>query len=152
MSHILSSDPAMSRWYQGHLAPDLQLPSIVSKPALFLLNTDLSDGPGEHWCLAVILPNNSAEFFDSFGMSPEYYGFSSELLKHSKRIHFNQYPVQSDGSATCGHHCIFWGYHRSRGYSCKSIMNLYSASKRQSNDSMVFNFVNNKYGSIYALV
>lgn len=152
ISRILASDEKMGEWYSGHLAPDLKLPVSIIKPALFLLNTDLSAGPGEHWCIAVINKNNTAEFFDSFGLSPEYYGFSTELLKHSKSISFNEYPVQSTNSATCGHHCIFWSYHRSRGNSRESVIKMYNPLNTAKNDNMVFQFVNHKYGSIYALV
>lgn len=150
LSYVLQKDPFTKKWYQGHAAPDTNIEPLISRPALIVLNTDLSSGPGEHWCIAVIFSKTRTEFFDSFGISPDYYCFTSKLLEHSESIHYNQFPVQSDNSTTCGHHCLFWSLLRARGISAKNIMQLYNPNNPPSNDLMVFNFIKENFGDKYA--
>jgi hypothetical protein len=45
----------------------------IWKPAGFIVNTDLSSGPGKHWVCFYFPKKGPAEFFDSLGHSPEFY-------------------------------------------------------------------------------
>ena len=153
LHHILATNKFTKHCFQGFLAPDLQLPDILKKPALFILNTDMSDGPGQHWCVAVFPAgkNNICEFFDSFGKSPDFYNFTHTLSKHCKKIIYNEYAVQGFNSPTCGHHCLFFALHRCANKSVRFILNqFYSSKNLTKNDRRVYNFINKKFGSVFA--
>lgn len=153
LAFIFKNDPAIKKWYRGqHMARDTKLSRIRSFPTLIILNTDKEKGPGEHWCLIVIFSPNDAEFFDSFGKSPKNYGFSKELLRHVRTIKYNEFPIQSPLNGTCGHHCIFWIYHRARGISSSKIMKIFDTDNKSRNDSLVYNFVKSKFGPQFARI
>ena len=153
ISRVFLRDKCVKKWFKGFLTPDLSIPNRRFKtPALFVLNTDNYDGPGEHWCILLILNGRRAEFFDSFGQSPTVYNFTEEILRHVKRIQFNEYPVQATTAATCGHHCIFWAFHRSRGMRPKDIMKLYSMHSCEKNDLLAYNFVKRNFGAATAKI
>lgn len=147
ISSIIENDPVGQFFLHGYLAVDSKIPKILFYPALFILNTDKEKGPGKHWCILLVCSPKYAEFFDSFGFSPQYYGFHKELLRHMKTIHFNEYPVQSATSATCGHHCIFWSLLRIRGTPAETIMRKYSKNNLKKNDKMVYEYVKKNFGA-----
>lgn len=152
IEEILQSDPQTSRIFQGFSTPDVQLPSIKRFPALFILNTDTSDGPGIHWCLAVILKNGVCEFFDPLGKRPDVYNFDRSLFQKCSKIKFNVYAVQAQDSVTCGHHCLFFAFHRARGTSPTRIMKKYYRKSTRANDLMVYSFVKNYFGARFAKI
>ena len=140
ITHILNNDPQTCKWFQGFATPDTKI-YITHKPALIILNTDKSNGPGEHWCVAIFLKNNVCEFFDPYGFSPVVYDFKHILLEYAHKIKFNTKRVQGN-APTCGHHCIFFALNRSRKKSVEKIMRVYSMNLKQ-NDAMVYKFVQN---------
>lgn len=153
ISKIFLKNRSVKKWFRGFLTPDLSIPKNMFKtPALFVLNTDDHDGPGEHWCILLIRDKQRAEFFDSFGRSPGVYNFTEEILKHVKSVKFNEYPVQCVTAATCGHHCIFWAVHRARGMKAADIMKFYSPRRCDKNDFMVYDFVKRRFGAAAAKI
>lgn len=150
LTHILEHDLFTKKIFCGLSAPDLKIPKDVNKPALFILNTDISTGVGEHWCGLLIFNNEVLEFFDSFGYTPYHYNFHMMLKNLNLKYYiFNNIQVQDKKAATCGHHCIFWAYHKARGV--KDIEKMYKKTP-EINDRMVYNFVSNTFGSLFALV
>ena len=148
ITHILSRDPYTSSWFQGFSSPDLPLPRIRRKPALFILNTDNSQGPGEHWCVAIIRNRNICEFFDSYGFPPAVYKFEKQLLDHSKTILYNEFRIQGT-EPTCGHHCLFYALKRGRGLTSKHICEKMYTTDQKKNDRMVYNYIK-QYGDVIA--
>lgn len=144
---ILSRDPYTSGIYQGFSTPDLPI-KPKTFPALFILNTDSSKGPGKHWCVAFFPDEKTCEFFDPLGFSPADYKFDKPLFNVCDVIHFNgpraivQYPL----SSTCGHHCLFYALNRARGLSSSDILSLYSEKNLRHNDFMVYKFVIDNFG------
>lgn len=151
LSRVFTSDPCTRRMFHGHLACDTPIDKLLFTPALFVLNTDKSTGPGEHWCIAIIFDRDRTEFFDSFGKKPSHYGFDKILLPHTNHIFFNEYPVQTAFSSTCGHHCIFWALHRSHGKPANEIMKFYTSDCVR-NDRMVHGFVCYHFGADAAFI
>jgi hypothetical protein len=150
ITHILTRDPYTASWFHGFSAADLTLPDkIKRKPALFILNTDTADGPGEHWCAVIIRNKNVCEFFDSYGLHPRVYNFEAQLLKHCNKIQFNEFRVQGD-NPTCGHHCLFFALKRARGVTIRDLFTKYYSSKNlNGNDRMVFKYVK-KFGDAFS--
>jgi len=143
---ILTRDQRTKNLFQGFSTPDLDFPKIVKTPALFILNTDTSDGPGIHWCIAVFTKKKMCEFFDPLGKNPASYGFDKSILKLYPKICFNEFPVQHSSAATCGHHCLFFAFHRARKMRPRRIMQKYSRTDLVNNDHMVFDFVAKNFG------
>lgn len=142
---ILRQDPYSRNLFQGFSTPDLPLP-IKKTPAVIILNTDTSDGPGQHWCTVIFDGSDICEFFDPLGLSPEHYGLHKPIMKRAEGILFNTVAVQHPLSLTCGHHCIFYVLKRSRGLSHSDVLQLYDYDNLRKNDSMVFRFVAHNFG------
>lgn len=143
ISHLLSMDYFTGNIFDGFAMRDSKfLPGNENKtPALYILNTDLENGRGEHWC-AAYYENDNVEFFDPFGFPPSFHGFND--LLHSRnynRCRYNPYCVQHPLSKFCGHHCLFFAHHRCRGLSFSSVLALYDKNDTQKNDHMVLDFV-----------
>lgn len=148
IDYILKHDPIAKKVFRGFAYPDFMKP-FKKYPTLLILNTDSINGPGEHWCACYFLNKKYAEFFDPYGLSPNIYGFTSLIKKQSKRIYFNEEPVQGLLSSTCGHHVLFYALHRVRGLSSKTIMKKFYTSDPDKNDNMVFKYLQ-KFGTVFS--
>lgn len=106
------------------IEPLRKLPSVV------ILNTHPSGMPGEHWLAIYINENSVGCFFDSFGNSPDYQGFPSEikdfLNRNSKEVQHSIVQVQDFSSDTCGQHCLFFLYHMAKGFDYDYVLKMYS--------------------------
>ena len=98
--------------------PSNGLPIPTSYPACFVANLDPAPLPGSHWCAFYYVDPNTLEFFDSFGLAPSILPFA---LPEGLGITYNSTPIQKTTSAVCGHYCIFFLFHRSRGSSLSRI-------------------------------
>ena len=127
--------------------PSDQLPLLkrgFKLPAYFIVNTDPSDQPGEHWLALTLEKGGEATFFDSFGISPDSGFYPQSILKflnkYSQNIKYHVGQLQDHSSKVCGHHCVYYLYHRARGLSFKQVLELYSRDTIK-NDLEVYNFV-----------
>ena len=152
IKHILSTNPHTRKWFHychGFSSPDLDIPIIHHYPALIVLNSDDSNGPGEHWCILIIWNPSESEFFDPYGLPLNFYNFDEAVFKVVKNVTCNTKCVQGI-QPTCGHHCIFFSINRAAGHSMQFIVKkLYSDSLRK-NDIMVYNYIRDTYGDEYA--
>jgi hypothetical protein len=152
ITNFFALDPYTAPVFQGIVMKDFpSLPNIDRKKAMYVLNTDSSSGKGEHWCL-VFFDGVSEEFFDPVGMPPSFHGFERLLdqRKGVKKRIYNATILQNIFGITCGAHCLFFGFHRCRGYSMNAILKLYEPANVAKNDKMVTDFVTN-YGESYGL-
>lgn len=63
-----------------------RLPKYIKYPSAYVINTHNHNQPGEHW-LAIYFDNKrNCEFFDSYGLSPNFYNFEKSLKKLSNNI------------------------------------------------------------------
>jgi hypothetical protein len=76
----------------------------------FIINTDPESKPGEHWLAVYYTPYKQFNFFDSYGLSPNTYGFSNDVFSE-----YNKRCVQALESDTCGQHCIYYLINRFKG-------------------------------------
>ena len=89
---------------------------------LLVCNCCPANMTGEHW-IAMFYENETLEFFDSFGLSPERYDRGKDdrisafmrAQRPQKGVVFNNERLQSYESDGCGHYCILYGFHRCRG-------------------------------------
>lgn len=152
LEEVLSKDPFTTSWFQGFSNPDLCIQKIFlsksKKPELFVLNTDNSQGPGIHWCIAIFFPPSNCEFFDPFGFHPKHYGFEHILQDRAFFVRWNNFRVQSFFSSSCGHHCLYYALKRARGCSYQEIMKEFSTFNFRANDRVVFKYLKENYGII----
>ncbi len=150
--NFLSLDPFTGQIFGGLAMQDSpELPGLDRKKVMYVLNTDVLQGEGEHWCL-VYFDEDREEFFDPFGNPPGLYGFDHLLRKRSqtKRRCHNKTCVQDLLGVSCGAHCLFFGFHRSRGKGMKDIVKMYHRTDLKANDAMVIDFVHD-FGKSYQL-
>ena len=137
---ICHADREMNRLFTG-VYPCDKLPE--KQIGFIICNQDNHTKPGSHWVCIFLLPNNQAEFFNSYGGGPT----TQEIVDYLNGwdILCSQKQIQSPLSTTCGQHCIYFAFHRARGVPYALIMDSYSADG-DTNDQMVCEFVEEEFG------
>ena len=99
---------------------------IRYRPRIYIVNTDKRHQPGQHWVVFYFPKRGPAEFFDSNGYPPDYYHrrFKRVLVINGRSYKHNGVKLQEPGTITCGQFCLFYAYHRCRGYSMNQIVNV----------------------------
>ena len=113
-----------------------ELPSkIPIYPSGLIANTDPNNKPGQHW-VAMFLEEVKEEFFDSYGLPPNFYTdyFTKFLTSHPGDTERNVGTLQALNSDVCGYYCMFYLFHRSRDQDFKSIVKHFSLDNPQAND------------------
>jgi hypothetical protein len=92
--------------YRGIYACD-ELPEVVMRPSVMVVNTDPASQPGQHWICMYFDDGGHGECFDSFGLHP------IPLFEHYMNSHcidwmYNKKQMQSLVSRFCGHYCIWY--------------------------------------------
>ena len=144
MIFLLKNNPHSEKYFIGIGFSDSKL-KIKDYPALTILNTDSSSGPGEHWCVAFFPKKQKCEYFDPFGMQPRVknsHDLTPILFQNgAKIIEYNKRKVQSIQEGTCGQHCVYFAILRSRGISMQTILKYYYTNNETLNDRKVSDFV-----------
>ena len=107
----------------------------------YVVNTDPSTAPGEHW-VAMFFNNLRSEFFDSYGLHPIVCGLTDFLDSHSSSWTYNSKTLQSLISEVCGHYTVYYILFRSRGCSLSKILTHFS-SNVSLNNKTVERFIQN---------
>ncbi len=121
----------------------------INSPCFYVINTDISSGPGKHWLLLFFLTNGkNVEIFDSLGKSPYAYHKSFKKFLNSKigwNITYNNKSLQGD-SNVCGAHVLFYAYKKcNKKYGLATIINRYYINNVDLNDCNVLYFVKKKF-------
>ena len=98
LKRALEHNPSTKKIFGGVFAADELPKTFDTFPYGFVANTD-----------------------PSTAYPPEHYGFESYKIET-----WNKYKLQSSWSNVCGQYCIFYLYHKSRGYSMSKIVNLFT--------------------------
>lgn len=93
-----------------------------------VVNTDSSDKAGIHW-QAIIVRNNVAFFFDSFGNIPRVRAIS-RFCKQFHTVHYNKKKHQRMSEVTCGAYCVYVINEMSKGRSFNSVLSTFKRIKR----------------------
>jgi hypothetical protein len=137
----MSGDPCLSSIRdRGVIAAD-EL-SYMKTPGAYIINTDPSYRSGQHW-IAVYIPEGgvNAEVFDPLGEHPFNYPFMREYWNRRKNFTFNTKRWQPSGTSTCGQICLFFLYHRCRGWTLNDITGFYWNSDLKVTNNLVVRFV-----------
>ena len=126
----------------GGVYPQDKLPRVASYPSAFVINTDRSEGPGEHWVAVWLDGRGKAEYFDSFGLPPSFYeGIEHFILNHSYRYRYNQRLLQDLTSSACGYYVLYFVLKKSRGASLPRLLAPFHPHKLRTNDQKVTSYV-----------
>jgi hypothetical protein len=113
------------RHFLGVFASD-ELPVIKTRPCALILNLDPKGKPGSHWCAIYFDENNGGEYYDPLGFPP-IHRVHRYLLKNARDgVVYNQHPIQSFFSVSCGEFCVNFVKRRLQGESMCQILSSYS--------------------------
>ena len=127
----LTQNTSTQPFFDGVYALD-QLKHIKSKPKLVLSNTDPQYKAGKHWLLFFFNEDGmTMDFFDSLGRNPEDYPhpIPEFIRKWSSEVYYMPNRVQPEGSALCGHYCLYYAYSKSLGESMEDILSHMPSSE-----------------------
>lgn len=143
----IDCDPVLKSNVVGVFAAD-QLPRILSKhPSGFIVNTDISSKPGQHWCSFYIEKTGIVEFFDSYGRSAQYYSdyFKEWIVGRADKVKYNSKQIQSDYSNVCGLYSLHYIRQRLIGRSMEDIVNTFDTMNLSLNDIFIYDYMTNVY-------
>lgn len=143
IERIISKDPKLSRYFEDVLPKD-KLPKMVNEyPKSFIVNTDNSDELGQHWVAFYFDTPEYAEFFDSYGQTPEQLApeFTDFISTNSQRWISNSERLQGKNTTVCGQYCIVYLYYRCRGVPMQLFVKQFTKNTTV-NDTIVNDFVN----------
>ena len=145
----VESDDVVRRTFGGILPRDKLPDRIETFPVSFIVNTDSSREEGSHWVAFYLQNEDCGEFFDSYGNSPTSLAeeFEDFLKNNVKNYSYNDKRLQGDFSTVCGQFCLFYLYHRCRGYDIREITRMFHKDA-DINDVLVNEFVNLQYDDI----
>lgn len=145
ISEIILRDPQAKRVFRGVFPRDT-LPrkrGIESKRrSVYIINTDHSGGPGEHWVALWFDGNNRAEYFDSFGLPPAHVTIKNFIDRNSVYpVKYNQRLFQSLTSSVCGVYVLYYVLMKSRGATLGRIQQWFKTNNLFGNDRRVRSLV-----------
>lgn len=114
-----------------------ELSDIIGHRKAYIINTDPSNKPGEHWVCIYYL-GNSAFYFDSFGIQNNIESEIKNFLSHTCHTWCrNRNSFQAEDSELCGVYCLFVLHILYNGYNVKSLNQIFNAQPKL-NDAKVF--------------
>jgi hypothetical protein len=125
------------------VVPKDKLSFKVTYPSAYVINTDNSTGPGEHWLAVYYKSDKTAVFFDSFGLAPQFYGLDNYMRKTSISYSYNQQQLQGIMSSTCGYYCVLFILLVCRNLDLQCILDLFNKKDVDLNDFKI-SFIMNK--------
>ncbi len=108
-----------------------------------VVNTDPSTERGSHWVAIFIARKGNAEYFDSYGLSPQVVEVL-DFVKCFKKCQYNKKCQQGVTSSVCGHYCVYFTIQRRKNVSVEDIVNTFSADIEE-NDEMITQWVNSNF-------
>ena len=115
----------------------------------YIVNTQDSDQPGEHW-VALFFKNNEAVYFDSYGLPPLQHHILPFLESNCRRWSMNSMRLQGDYSMLCGVYCIYALHYLTLGYPMDKLLTLQFHPQRfDDNDNAVGHWFKKCYGQLY---
>lgn len=106
-----------------------KIPKTFANPPFgMVLNTQNSNGPGEHWLAIYVDKNNTVNYFDSLGFPPLIPEIR-DYVERFKNKNVNNIPFQNMNSITCGHFSVAFLTLAFLGKSYTQIMSTFRNNK-----------------------
>ena len=133
LEQILRSDPRIEQIYEGSFCRD-NLP-VLKPNRIYLINSDYSSGPGEHYILLGTLgspilghkySNKKIQWCCSYTTSPRSFPHIFKRIKDTGRtICTLRRRLQAPGATNCSIFTIFFAYCLSRGIDPAKMIKLF---------------------------
>lgn len=135
-----SGDEPLKPYFVGTMGCD-QLPTTPERvePRAYIVNTDPSHLPGEHW-LGIWTENDTCEIMESYGVPLTYFENIDPLimwLNQWPKLRRNEQMVQSIQSAGCGDYALVYLMCKARGYSLNDFLSPFSKTDFVMNDDII---------------
>ncbi|HWY33610.1 MAG TPA: hypothetical protein VNX68_03120 [Nitrosopumilaceae archaeon] len=139
IEHALLSDPSVRDQFVGVFPAD----AIPEKqyPGAYIVNTDSSNEPGQHWVAFYCTEKNQLEAFDSFGQDPGVYSEHIKEWMGNDYLILSKNILQSEDSTLCGNYCMYFILLRCHGFSYEDVISIF-CSDRNLSDKYVCKFIN----------
>jgi hypothetical protein len=135
----LRSVPLVRDIFVGVFAAD-QIPD-KQYPGGYIVNTDPSGEPGQHWVAFFCTHSGQLEAFDSFGKNPGIYSNHIKEWMEADYLILSQSILQSENSTLCGNYCLYYILLRCHGFSYEDVLSIFCSDKNLS-DLYVCKFIN----------
>uniref|UniRef100_A0A914H7W1 Integrase catalytic domain-containing protein n=1 Tax=Globodera rostochiensis TaxID=31243 RepID=A0A914H7W1_GLORO len=110
-------------------------------PHCMVANMDSSSAGGSHWVAIYVQSVHAVDYFDSFGDWPPYSPYIHNFLRRFHTVNRNVRALQSDRSASCGKHVIYFLCHRCRnGWTLRRVV-AHIVEQKTEPDRLVSAFV-----------
>ena len=112
-------------------------------PSAYIINSDLSSEPGEHWVAVYFDKRGRGEYFDSYGLPRTLIGLDSymDACSLSGWI-YNRKTLQAYFSSFCGRYCVYFILFRCRGVPLHAIVSDFMSNLTK-NDRSISRFIHN---------
>jgi hypothetical protein len=124
--------------FKGVYAKDM-LPTHLFKNGGYIVNTQNSDQPGQHWCAFYFPRNGIIEYFDPYGIIPLHKEFLDFM--DNKEFIYNSVPIQNPRSEACGPYCVFYLCARINGFAFFDIIKHLIDNFSYLNDNFIHSFL-----------
>lgn len=134
---ILKNDEDIKQIHSGVFSSDTIPSEVVCYPTAYIVNTDDSNSPGQHW-VAFFYETKSKipEYFDSYGflpLAPSFYRVLPNQFKYSS------HRIQGWSSKVCGHYCLYFIKERCKKRSMQEIISSFTYDA-EFNDEIVMHY------------
>ena len=120
-------------YFQEVYPIDLLLSTLLN-PSIIVINLSKNYISGSH-CLDLCFSNSEcAEYFDSCDLPPYKLKIMTYLHRHSISCEFNCYRLKGLTANNCGHYCHIYAFHRAKGLSMTSFVNMFLPAPYTFND------------------
>ena len=106
-------------------------------PSAYVINSDPSNEPGEHWIAVYFDKRGRGEYFDSYGLAPAFVGLEFYMDAYSLAGWiYNRKTLQALFSNVCGHYCVYYILFRCRGVPMHTIVSDFTSNLTGNNSSI----------------
>ena len=135
---LLKRDPQSKKIFKKVCAFDqVEQPTF---PSAYVVNSDPSNKPGEHWVAIYFDKKGRGEYFDSYGLPPSFLNLEEYMNRYSRDWIWNKKTLQALFSTVCGHYCVYFVLFRCRGKTLFDIVKPFSPNLTE-NDRIVTRFI-----------
>ena len=144
-------DEKLKPYFKGTMGCDeLPLQPERIEPQAYIVNTDPSNLPGQHW-LGIWTENDTCEIMDSYGVPLTTFTDITPLLvwlNQWNHVRRNRQTIQSIRTASCGDYALVYLMFKARGHSLDDFLSHFSKTDYVGNDDVIGEvlekFVNNE--------
>ena len=110
-------------------------------PSAYVINSDPSNEPGEHWIAVYFNKCGRGDYFDNYGLAPAFVGLESYMDIYSLAgCICNRKTLQALFSNVCGHYCVYYILFRYRGVPLHPIVSDFTSNLTE-NDRFISRFI-----------